>query len=253
MEAGGVVTGLEPVQAASERGDHQEVLRLTGAILAERPGDDAAHEYRARSLLALGRLEEAVRHASDAVRLDPDEIRYRELLADLLSRLGAHRDAAAEFGRLARNDPRQPDWTVAEARERIDAAQSGMGVEAARRAVRLAPTNGIAQLTLAQALARTGDARGAIQAAARAVDLLPGDFQAREALADALWLGDDDAAAFDQFRRLAADLDGADRRRVLAKARTLYRQHSGGLGELIARIRPLFELALERGWLRIGS
>lgn len=248
-----MVRGLEPVQAASEREDHQEVLRLTGSILEQRPGDDAAHELRARSLLALGRLEEAERHASDAVRLDPDEIRYRELLAEVLSRIGAHREAATEFGRLARNDPRLADWTVAEARERIDAAQSGMGVQAARRAVRLAPANGIAQLTLAQALARTGDARGAIQAASRAVELLPGDLSAREALADALWLADDDAAAFDQFRGLAADLDGADRRRVLTKARTLYRQRARGIGALAARIRPLFELALERGWLRIGS
>lgn len=243
---------LTEVQDALERGNHEEVLRLTDAILGERPGDDAAHEFRARALLALGRLDEAERHAVDAVRLDPDEIRYRELLAHVLSRRGAHRDAAAEFGRLARNDPRQPDWTVAEARERIGASQASMGVEAARRAVRLDSGNGRAQLTLAQALARTGDARGALQAAARAVELLPGEPATREALADALWLADRDAQAFDEFRALAGEVSGADRDRVVGKAQTLYGQHAGPVGRVIASIGPLFDLAFGRGWLRIG-
>src|ERR687895_414248 len=191
------MTQLAGIRAASQRGDHQEVLRLTDELLAERPGNDAAHEYRARSLLALGKLGEAERHAQDAVRLDPEEIRYRELLAQILSTEGAHRDAAAEFGRLARNDPRQTRWTLAEAEERLGAAQPGMGVEAARRAVRIAPRNGRAQLALSQSLARTGDARGAFQAATLATELLPGDASALEALADAQWLASDDATAFE--------------------------------------------------------
>ena len=240
---------LDQVQAAVGREDHEEVLRLTDTLLAEQPGNDAAHEYRARALLALGRLGEAERHAQDAVRLDPEEIRYRELLAQVLSDAGAHRDAAAEFGRLARNDPREAEWTVAEARERIGAAQPDMGVAAARRAVRLEPANGAAQLALSQGLARTGDARGAFQAARRAVELLPGDPAAREALADAHWLADEDAAAFTEFRALADELHGADHERIVGKARALYRQHAGWLGRLVAGIGPLFELAFARGWL----
>jgi tetratricopeptide (TPR) repeat protein len=217
---------------------YDEVLRLTDAILAETPGNDAAHEYRARALLALGRLDEAERHAQDAVRLDPEEIRYRELLAEVLSREGAHRDAAAEFGRLAHNDPREATWTLAEARERLDAAQPGMGVEAARRAV--------------QPLTRTGDARGAFQAASLAAELLPGDPEAREALADAQWLAGQEAAAFEEFRALANDLEGRDRDRVVTKARSLYRRRAGFFGRLIAGIDPLFELAFGNGWIGPG-
>ena len=245
------MTVLNDVAEAFERGDHEVVLRQTDAILDDRPGDDAAHEYRARALFALGRLLEAEEHAKDAVRLDPDEIRYRELLAEILSAQGAHRDAAAEFGRLARNDPRQATWTVAEARERIGASQPDMGVEAARRAVRLEPANGEAQVTLSQALVRTGDARGAFQAATRAAELLPGDPAAREALADAHWLANDDAAAFAEFRALAGELSGAERDRVVAKARSLYRQHAGPFGRLVAAVAPAFELAFSRGWLRV--
>lgn len=243
---------LDEVRGAYEAGRHDRVLELTAGMLAERPGDDAVHEFRARSLLALGRLDEAERHAQDAVRLDPDEIRYRELLAQVLSSEGAHRDAAAEFGRLARNDPRQTTWTVAEARERLGAAQPGMSVEAARRAVKLEPANGQAQLALAEALVRTGDARGAFQAANQAVRLLPANLEAREALADAHWLADDDAAAFTEFAALAAELPRADRARVVAKARTLYRQHAGAVGRAVAAIGPLFELAFRRGWLHVG-
>jgi predicted Zn-dependent protease len=137
---------LASVQSALERGDHEEVLRLTDAILAERPGDDAAHEMRARALLALGRADEAQRHAADAVRLDPEEIRYRELMAEVLSAGGAHRDAAVEYGRLARNDPRQRAWILAEAGERLDADQAARAADAARRAVRLDPADAEAQL-----------------------------------------------------------------------------------------------------------
>jgi predicted Zn-dependent protease len=244
-------TALDEVRAAQEREDHETVLRLTAAILERVPGNDAAHEYRARALMALGRLDEAERHAQDAVRLDPDEIRYRELLAQVLSREGAHRDAAAEFGRLARNDPAQSAWTVAEAQERIGAAQPAMGVEAARRAVRLEPGNGRAQLALAQALTRTGDARGAWQAAQRAAELLPGDPEAREALADARWLAGEEPAAFAEFRALAAELDGSDRARIVGKARTLYGSRAGFAGRLVAGLGPLFELALRNGWLRL--
>ena len=245
------MTALDDIQQSLGRGDHEAVLRLTDALLAERPGNDAAHEFRARALLALGRLPEAERHAQDAVRLDPEEIRYRELLAQVLSTRGAHRDAAAEFARLARNDPRESSWTVAEAQERLGAAQPAMGVEAARRAVKLDPQNGSAQLALAQALARTGDARGAFQAATRATELLPGDTTAREALADAHWLADEDAAAFAEFRALVEELRGADRHRVIAKARALYRQHAGWPGRVVAGIGPLFDLAFSHGLLSV--
>ena len=246
------MTELDDIQAALERADQPEVLRLTDAALATNPGNDAIHEYRARALLALGRLDEAERHAQDAVRLDPEEIRYRELLAEILSREGAHRDAAAEFGRLARNDPREPSWTVAEAHERIDAAQPAMGVEAARRAVQLDPRNGPAQLALAEALTRVGDARGAFQAATLAAQLLPGDPEAREALADAHFLAGQDAAAFDEFRALANELRGRDRDRIIRKARDLYRRRAGFLGRILAGIGPVFELAYTNGWLRIA-
>ena len=244
--------GASDLAAALEEGRYDEVVRETDAVLAQTPGNDAAHEFRARALLALGRLDEAERHAQDAVRLDPEEVRYHELLAEILSREGAHRDAAAEFGRLARNDPRETTWTVAEARERLEAAQPGMGVEAARRAVALEPRNGGAQLALAQALTRTGDARGAFQAATLAMELLPGDPAAREARAAAHWLAGEEAAAFEELRALAAELRGRDRDRVVTKARTLYRRRAGMAGRLVAGIGPLFDLALRTGWITVG-
>ncbi len=220
-------------------------------MLAERPGDDAAHELRARAFLALGRSAEAEREVSDAVRLDPEEVRYRELLAEVLAARGAHRDAAAEFGSLARDDPRQPEWTVAEARERLDAAQPEMGVDAARRALRLDPDDFSAQLALSQGLARTGDQAGALEAALRAARLRGDDPQAREALADARWLAGDPAIALDAFAALAAELHGADRARVVRKALALYRQRITGAGRLLAAVPPLFSVALRLGWVHL--
>lgn len=242
---------LDQVQAAAARGAHDEVVRLTDAFLAERPGDDAAHESRARALLAVGRLDEAELDAMDAVRLDPDEVRYRELLAEIQSRRGEHADAAAEYARLARRDPRQVAWTVAEAAERIEAAETDKGVDAARRAVRLDPGNADAQLALARGLIRLGDASGALRAATRASGLRPGEVTSREAMADALWLADRGAMAFDEFSALAAVLSGRDRARVLDKARALYRQRAAWLGRLVASSPRTFAFALRRGWLTL--
>ena len=233
------------------RGDHDAVLRETDAILAERPGDDAAHELRARAMLGLGRNDEAERHAADAVRLDPDEVRYRELLAEILAARGAHRDAAAEYGRLARNDPAQPAWTVAEAQERLGAAQPGASVEAAQQAVRLDPANADAQLTLARGMVRTGNARGAIQAATAAAGLRPGDPAVRETLADARWLAEEVAPAFAEFRALSQELTDGDRARVTEKARALYRQRAGFAGRLLAGAPSFFGLALRNGWVSV--
>ena len=237
--------------AADEPGDHAKVIEVTTARLAERPGDDAAHERRARALLAAGRLEEAERDATDAVRLDPDEIRYRELLAEIRSRRGAHADAAAEYGRLARNDPRQVAWTLAEAAERLESDDASRAVEAARRAVRLEPQNFEAQLALARGLVRLGEAREALAAAGRATELRPADRSARESLADALWLADRRVDAFHLLGELARELDGADRARVTGKARALYLERAGRPGRWVAAILPFFAAALRRGWVRV--
>ncbi len=244
-------TRVREIEQALQRGEHEAVLRLTDRLLAELPGDDAAHEYRARALLALGRLDEAERHANDAVRLDPDEIRYRELLAEVLAARGAHRDAAAEFGRLARNDPRQGAWTLAEAQERLGAGDDERAVDAARRAVRLDPRDAGAQLALARGLSRRGDVRGALQAATAAAELRPGDVAAREVLADARWLADQDPAAFREYRALAVELEADASKRVTEKARRLYLQHAGPIGWLLGTVPGLFGFAFRRGWLNV--
>jgi tetratricopeptide (TPR) repeat protein len=245
------LSAFAEAQAALQRGDHADVLRRTDAMLAERPGDDAAHEVRARSLLALGRLDEAEAEVNDAVRLDPDEIRYRELLAEVLAAIGDHRDAADEYRRLSRGDPAQAAWTLAEAHERLGAAQPGMGVDAARQAVRLDPGNGSAQLALAQGLAQLGLGRPALESATRAVALLPGNHAARESLADARWLTGDRPGAFEEYRALAVERSGSDRARAVEKARTLYRQGAGRFGRLIAAVPGIFGTALRAGWIRV--
>ena len=235
-----------------EHDDPEQVVAAASQRIAERPGDDAAHEARARALLKVGRLEEAEADAMDAVRLDPDEVRYRELLAEIQSRRGEHADAAAEYARLARRDPGQLAWTVAEAEERIEGSDAAKGVEAARRAVRLDPHSFDAQLALARGLIHLGDAAGALPAAKRASDLRPTDPAGRETLADAVWLAGRPAAAFHEFRALAQELGGDDARRVVGKARALYRAQAGPIGRLVAALPGPFAIALRRGWISVS-
>ncbi|MGH2462526.1 MAG: hypothetical protein ACRDFZ_02725 [Candidatus Limnocylindria bacterium] len=239
--------------AAAEQGDHPAVIRIASQILADRPGDDAAHELRARALRALGRLIEAEADAQAAVRLDPDEVRYRELLAEVLSEAGAHREAADEYARLARIDPRQLEWIRAESVERLAAADAEAAVTAARAALRLDPTDAVAQLTLTRGLLRVGQALPALEAAERAIALTPDDPQAREAQADARWLAGDEPGALAGYASLAREGEGAIRNDAVEKARRLYRSRAGVIGRLLAAARPLFAVLLRAERLRLPA
>jgi tetratricopeptide (TPR) repeat protein len=239
--------------AAADRGDHDGVIRLATAILADLPGNDAAHALRARAHLALGYLADAEADAQAAVRLDPDEVRYRELLAETLSATGAHREAAEEYGRLARLDPRQAAWIRAEATERLAATESELAVEAARRALRLDPTDAAAQLTLTRALLRAGQATLALEAAERVVALAPEDGAARETLADAQWLAGEETAALAGYAALARTAEDTLADRAVEKARSLYRSRAGFGGRMLAAMRPLFAAALRAGRLRLPA
>jgi tetratricopeptide (TPR) repeat protein len=241
------------LSAAAARGDHPAVIRLAGEILAHRPGDDAAYELRARAHLALGRLAEAEADAKSAVRLDPDEVRYRELLAQVLSAAGARREAAEEYARLARLDPRQPEWIRAEAAERLASADAEAAVEAARRALRLDSNDAEAQLALAHGLLRAGQAHPALEAAQRAVAVAPGDPRAREAEADARWLAGDESGALAAYGALAREGVAEMRDAAVDKARALYRSRAGLGGRLLAALRPLFAAALRADRLRLPA
>jgi hypothetical protein len=70
-------------------------------------------------------------------------------------------------------------------------------------------------------------------------------------MADAQWLAGDGPSAFAAFRRLARRLAGDERRRVIEKARRLYRARAGWFGRALAAWPWAFGLALRNGWLRI--
>jgi tetratricopeptide (TPR) repeat protein len=244
---------IDELTAAAARGEHEVVIRVATTVLADHPGTDIAHELRARAELALGRVAEAEADAQAAVRLDPDEVRYRELLAEVLAAAGAHREAAEEYARLARLDPRQPAWVRAEAAERLAGAESEEAIAAARQALRLDPGDTAAQVTLARGLLRAGQATAALEAAERAVRLAPGDGDALEALADALWLAGDEAAALAAYAERARGGEPAHARRATNTARSLYRSRAGLGGRLLAAIRPLFAAILRAGRVRLRA
>lgn len=244
---------LDELTAAAARGEHEAVIGLATAVLADHPGTDIAHELRGRAELALGRLSEAEADAQAAVRLDPDEVRYRELLADVLAATGAHREAADEYARLSRHDPRQAAWARAEAGERLAAAESEEAVAAARHALRLDPGDAAAQVTLARGLLRAGQATPALAAAERAVALAPENGEARETVADAHWLAGAEAEALEAYAALARTGDPTVAGRAVDKARSLYRSRAGFGGRLLATIGPLFAAALRAGRVRLPA
>jgi Flp pilus assembly protein TadD len=59
----------------------------------------------ATALVDLGRIDEAVTHLDDAVRLEPAYAKARFLLAMVLYRQGRVDDALVQFREIARRDP----------------------------------------------------------------------------------------------------------------------------------------------------
>ena len=104
------------------------VVEDPAARLADRPGDDAAHEAAGPRLLALGR---ARTRPWPRPRTPCASTRTRSATASCWPRscppAGAHRDAADEYARLARLDPRLVEWPRAEAAERLAAGDVGAG------------------------------------------------------------------------------------------------------------------------------
>ena len=211
--------------------------------------DDAAHEYRARAFLALGRLPEAEEHAQAAVRLDPDEIRYGGLLAQVLSAEGAPR-CRGRVGRLARNDPRETAWTIARRpRSGSERSQPGMGVDTGSPGSAAGAGRRPRPAGAGAGPGPTGDARGVSRAQPR-----PGCFPTTRLAARPrpmpLARRRRTAPRSTSTPRWPAGFAAPDRERVARKARTLHRRPRLARGRALAAIGPAFDLALRNGWVR---
>ena len=246
--------GRSPAGRRAPRGEPPRAPAPQPGELAERPGDDAAHELRARALLALGRLEEAEAArpwtpcASTPTRSATASCWPRSCRAR-----GEHRDAAAEY-RAWRAAIPAPEWlTVAEAGERLEAPRRRR--RASRRPERRSGStrgNGRAQLALAQGLVHLATRAAPTRPRRARCDLLrPTAPRAKRSRTRAGWRGTRRGV-----RRLPRPGPRAGGRRLHAgwstRRAALYRPGAGWLGRLVTWLPFCFAVAFRRGWLTVA-
>jgi tetratricopeptide (TPR) repeat protein len=130
-----------------------------------------AHFYRARVLLADGRVEEALQEARLCLAFLPGDLEMPTWLVPELEKRGRQKEADELFGRvftlydrLCKDYPRWAEghnslaWLAARCRRRLDA-----GLEHSRQAVRLAPGNTVYLGTLAEVHFQRGETKQALE------------------------------------------------------------------------------------------
>ena len=112
-----------------ERGDHEACVRILGRVIRRNREDYYSRIYAARSLVELGRPEEAERVLGEARRLaETPEVRY--LLGRAAARRDRHHDAAVHFRAALKSEP---EYTEAVYGLALSLRRTGKSAEARRQ------------------------------------------------------------------------------------------------------------------------
>ena len=154
---------------------YADIDTLYRTTLARNPGCWLAHNNLAGRLVASGRLDEAIGHYAEALRLDP---RYPEAYDNLgiaLALAGRREEAVANFEGALRL---RPDFAEAHYNLGLTLVSAGRlpeAVEHYRAALRLSPNHAEIENNLGVALARLGQPLDAIEHYEQALRLRPGN------------------------------------------------------------------------------
>ena len=88
----------------SRRSDYEQAIATYRKAIALKPNDPGLHRSLSRSLLSLGRFEEAAREAEIAVSLNPMNVQSLTTLGDIYDRWGKYNLAAAAWEKAAALD-----------------------------------------------------------------------------------------------------------------------------------------------------
>lgn len=165
-------------------GRPNEARDVLASVVAQDPHDAEALGLLARACLEMDDLSAALSSAEAAVQAEPDNDWAYRLLALALARLDRYNSARRAADAALRLAP--DNWRSHVVRAEVDVACRCAGPEtvaAARTAVRLAPTEAGAHRVLSTSLIATGQLREAEAAAREALRLDPSDAAAHNELA----------------------------------------------------------------------
>ena len=171
--AAGTLLAILGVLSWSQGGMYRNVFTLYQTTLARNPSCWMAHNNLAIALSADGRIEEAIAHLEQSLRLKPDYAIAENNLGDNLVKLDRPVAAVPHFDRAVRL---QPNYAVAHRNLGLALAMSGRTAEALphfQEAVRLDPSDADAELKWATGLMLTGRFPEAVPHFERAIALAP--------------------------------------------------------------------------------
>jgi tetratricopeptide (TPR) repeat protein len=174
------------IQVIPERAEDKPLLReaLMRARLEKNPDNWFAHNLLSSALKAQGRLDEALSHSHEAIRLHPGHPQLRYNLGNTLLALGRLEEAVQSYRRALAIEPDHP-----KANNNLAVAFQQMGdlesaVQHYREQLTLSPMDARAHANLGTALFEQGRRQAADEAFGRALELDPGWLSALEGRGD---------------------------------------------------------------------
>jgi tetratricopeptide (TPR) repeat protein len=161
-----------------QTGRHKPLLKAAKKAAGQHKRHSAFPNFAAIALCALDRHREAVPLFAKALQLDPGFTDARKNLAQTLTLLGQHTQAEAQLGRLLRDHGEDSQIWYLMAQVRLGLGDLASALEAADRAVALAPRDGGRYNLRGIIRQRLGRTAGAIEDFEAAVELNPMDVDA---------------------------------------------------------------------------
>lgn len=179
--------------AFMEQGRVEEALRHFHEALRLRPNYAPAHNNLGFALVGQGRIEEGIAHLQRAVELHPDHLEAQYNLGSVLTQVGRTPEAIRHFREVLRLEPEFPaahyNWGIA----LIKQGRDDEAIRHFREALRLKPDFLDAGCRLGRALARRGSAEEAARVFRQALAVDPNCESALEGLAWILATADETA------------------------------------------------------------
>lgn len=201
----GTQADLALISARLQRRDFAGALTAIDALARKAPDLADPPTLRGRVLAQQGRQAEATASFEQALAKDPKHFGAIAGLAELDFGAGKPELARKRFEKLLEADPRHQPARLALARleMRMGAPEAVVAAQL-RDAVRIDPSQPVAQLMLVDRLLTAGDVQGALVAAQDASAALPQDLAIMDALGRAQIAAGDGQRAVSTFKKLAA-------------------------------------------------
>ena len=183
--ASGSVVALFIFLTIQRNQDYNSELTIWQDTVEKRPANVRALENLGLTLVQLGRLQEAIGHFEQAVRIRPNQAEAHNNLGAALALTGQMQGAVEQYERALRLKPDYADAhnSLGLALEKVGRVQEAIGHF--EQALRFQPDFVSAHLNLGNALEQTGEFRAAIQRYEEALRIKPDSIEAQNNLA---WL-----------------------------------------------------------------